>query len=160
MGCGGMSFEDNHEKATEGFVTVVTADQLFGIKLERVRDVFVPQGLSPVPLAPPEVAGLLNLRGRIVTALDLRRRLGLPPREVGKHTVAVGIEERGELYGLIADRVGDVLWLKPSDYEPIPANLDARWEQVCSGVYRLDGRLMVVLDVDKVLDFSQFGAAA
>ena len=75
-------------------------------------------------------------------------------------TVAVGIEERGELYGLIADRVGDVLWLKPSDHEAIPANLDARWEQICSGVYRLDGQLMVVLDIDKVLDFSQFGAAA
>jgi purine-binding chemotaxis protein CheW len=160
MGCGGMSGEANHEKATEGFVTVVTAGQLFGLKLERVRDVFVPQGLSSVPLAPPEVAGLLNLRGRIVTALDLRRRLGLPPQEVGMPTVAVGIEERGELYGLIADRVGDVLWLKPSDHEAIPANLDARWEQICSGVYRLDGQLMVVLDIDKVLDFSQFGAAA
>ena len=67
------------EQATEGYVTVVTGGQLFGLKLERVRDVFVPRGLSEVPLAPPEVAGLLNLRGRIVTAIDLRRRLGLPP---------------------------------------------------------------------------------
>lgn len=155
-----MNGEGNGEQATEGFVTVVTGGQIFGLKLDRVRDVFVPQGLSAVPLAPPEVAGLLNLRGRIVTALDLRTRLGLPPREAGKRAVAVGIEDRGELYGLIADKVGDVLWLKPSAYEANPANLDPRWAQVCSGVYRLDGELMVVLDVDKVLDFSQFGAAA
>jgi purine-binding chemotaxis protein CheW len=113
-----------------------------------------------VPLAPPEVAGLLNLRGRIVTALDLRRRLGLPPRDAGQPTVAVGIEDRGELYGLIADRVGDVLWLKPSSFESNPANLDPRWARVCAGVHRLDGDIMVVLDVDKLLDFSQFGAAA
>jgi len=149
-----------NDEQSEGFVTVLTAGQLFGVKLERVRDVFVPQALSTVPLAPPEVAGVLNLRGRIVTALDLRRRLGLPPREDGKPTVAVGIEDRGELYGLIADKVGDVMWLPASQYEAAPANLDPRWAQVCAGVYRLDGRLLVVLDVDKILDFSQFGAAA
>lgn len=149
-----------NDEQSEGFVTVFTAGQLFGMKLERVRDVFVPQALSTVPLAPPEVAGVLNLRGRIVTALDLRRRLGLPPREDGKPTVAVGIEDRGELYGLIADKVGDVMWLPASQYEAAPANLDPRWAQVCAGVYRLDGRLLVVLDVDKILDFSQFGAAA
>lgn len=149
-----------NDEQSEGFVTVFTAGQLFGLKLERVRDVFVPQALSAVPLAPPEVAGVLNLRGRIVTALDLRRRLGLPPRGDGKPTVAVGIEDRGELYGLIADKVGDVMWLPASQYETAPANLDPRWAQVCAGVYRLDGRLLVVLDVDKILDFSQFGAAA
>ncbi|HUU67359.1 MAG TPA: chemotaxis protein CheW [Methyloceanibacter sp.] len=155
-----MSCDHNHDQAAEGFVTVVTAGQLFGLRLDRVRDVFVPQNISTVPLAPPEVAGLLNLRGRIVTVLDLRRRLGLPPRDDGEPTVAVGIEDRGELYGLIADRVGDVLWLKPSSFEANPANLDPRWAQLCAGVYRLDGDLMVVLDVDKVLDFSQFGVAA
>src|SRR3954470_8495448 len=102
------------DEATEGYVTVVTAGQLFGLKLERVRDVFVPRGLSRVPLAPPEVAGLLNLRGRIVTAIDLRRRLGPAPREDGGAPVAVGIEDRGELYGLIVDAVGDVLRFKRS----------------------------------------------
>lgn len=155
-----MSFDENQEQAIQGFVTVMTGGQLFGLRLDRVRDVFVPQALSAVPLAPPEVAGLLNLRGRIVTALDLRRRLGLPPRDAGQPTVAVGIEDRGELYGLIADRVGDVLWLKPSSFENNPANLDPRWAQVCAGVHRLDGAIMVVLNVDKLLDFSQFGAAA
>lgn len=156
-----MSAEDNEfDQASEGFVTVVTGGQLFGLRLERVRDVFVPRGLSQVPLAPPEVAGLLNLRGRIVTAIDLRRRLGLPPRTDGGKPVAVGIEERGELYGVIVDRVGDVLRLKRSSYDANPVNLDQRWAKVCAGVHRLDHGLMVVLDVDKVLDLSQFGAAA
>lgn len=148
------------EQATEGYVTVVTAGQLFGLRLERVRDVFVPRGLSQVPLAPPEVAGLLNLRGRIVTAIDLRRRLGLPPRADGAAPVAVGIEERGDLYGLIVDQVGDVLRLKRSSFEANPVNLDMRWSLVCAGVHRLEHDLMVVLDVDKVLDLSQFGVAA
>jgi purine-binding chemotaxis protein CheW len=148
------------DEATEGFVTVVTGGQLFGLRLERVRDVFVPRGLSQVPLAPPEVAGLLNLRGRIVTAIDLRRRLGLPPRSDGGTPVAVGIEERGELYGLIVDRVGDVLRLKRSSYDANPVNLDQRWTKVCAGVHRLDHGLMVVLDVDKILDLTQFGVAA
>jgi purine-binding chemotaxis protein CheW len=160
MGGRGMSGHMCKEQATEGFVTVITAGQLFGLKLGRVRDVFVPQGLSVVPLSPPEVAGLLNLRGRIVTALDLRWRLGLPPREDGKKSVAIGLEDRGELYALIVDKVGDVMWLPASQYEAAPANLDSRWAQVCSGVYRLEGRLLVVLDVDKILDFGRFGAAA
>jgi len=134
-----MSAEENEfEQATEGFVTVVAGGQLFGLRLDRVRDVFVPRGLSQVPLAPPEVAGLLNLRGRIVTAIDLRRRLGLPPRADGGAPVAVGIEERGELYGLIVDQVGAVLRLKRSSYETNPVNLDQRWGQVCAGVHRLD----------------------
>jgi purine-binding chemotaxis protein CheW len=156
-----MSPEENEfDQADEGFVTVVTGGQLFGLRLERVRDVFVPRGLSQVPLAPPEVAGLLNLRGRIVTAIDLRRRLGLPPRTDGGTPVAVGIEERGELYGVIVDRVGDVLRLKRSSYDANPVNLDQRWAKVCAGVHRLDHGLMVVLDVDKVLDLNQFGVAA
>jgi purine-binding chemotaxis protein CheW len=156
-----MRAEDSeHDQATEGFVTVMTGGQLFGLRLERVRDVFVPRGLSKVPLAPPEVAGLLNLRGRIVTAIDLRRRLGLPPREDGGAPVAVGIEERGELYGLIVDRVGDVLRLKRSSHEANPVNLDQRWAKVCAGVHRLDHGLLVVLDVDKVLDLSGVGVAA
>jgi purine-binding chemotaxis protein CheW len=147
------------DPATQGYVTVETAGQLFGLPIERVRDVFVPRGLSKVPLAPPEVAGLLNLRGRIVTAIDLRRRLGLPPRGDGAAPIAIGMEERGELYGLLVDRAGDVLHLERATYDSNPVNLDARWTRVCAGVHRLEHGLMVVLDVEKVLDFNQFGIA-
>ena len=106
---------DGSVEAKTGFVTVRTAGQLFGLGIAQVRDVFVPKGLSTVPLAPPEVAGLLNLRGRIVTAIDLRLRLGLPRREADASRIAIGIEERGELYGLLVDEVGDVLWVTSAD---------------------------------------------
>jgi purine-binding chemotaxis protein CheW len=147
------------DQATQGYVTVETAGQLFGLRIERVRDVFVPRGLSKVPLAPPEVAGLLNLRGRIVTAIDLRRRLGLPPRKEDATPIAIGMEERGELYGLLVDRAGDVLHLERSTYDANPVNLDGRWTRVCAGVHRLEHGLLIVLDVEKVLDFNRFGVA-
>ena len=154
MGTRGMN-EPSEIAEEQDFVTVVTAGQVFGLTLDRVRDVFVPRGLSPVPLAPPEVAGLLNLRGRIVTAVDLRRRLGLGPRNSATSPVAVGIEERGELYGLIVDEVGDVLRLPRTRREANPVNLDEHWADICDGVYQLDDGLMVVLDVDKVLAFER-----
>ena len=155
-----MSERNGPSEAKQGFVTVTTGGQLFGIRITKVRDVFVPKGLSRVPLAPPEVAGVLNLRGRIVTAIDLRRRLGLPAGTDGGTQVAVGIEDRGELYGLLVDRIGDVLWLTTATLEANPVNLGRRWSYVCDGVHRLDGGLMVVLDVDKVLDLSHLGVTA
>ena len=97
-----------------------------------------------MPLAPPEVAGLLNLRSRIVTAIDLRLRLWLPPREADSNRIAIGIEERGELYGLLVDEVGDVLWVASATFEANLVNLDPRLAQVCAGVHRLEGGLMVV----------------
>ncbi len=144
----------------EGFVAVTTAGQLFGLALPCVRDVFVPRGLTKVPLAPPEIAGVLNLRGRVVTAISLRARLGLAASGAGSEPLAVGIERHGELYGIVVDRVGDVQWLKRSAYEPNPVNLDRKWRAMCNGVYRLDDGLMAVLDVDKVLDLTHGRDAA
>jgi len=155
-----VSLEQNVDQAPNGLVTVAIADQFFGVPLSRVSHVFVPDQLSPVPLAPPEIAGLLNLRGRIVTALDLRTRLGLPRREPGASKVALGVEKGGELFGLIADKAGDAMWTAPSGFEPAPANLDARWASLCAGVCRLDDGLLTVLDVDQVLDISHCGVAA
>jgi purine-binding chemotaxis protein CheW len=116
--------------------------------------------VTRVPLAPREVAGVLNLRGRIVTAIDMRSSLGLPARETGKPPMAVGIEKSGEAYGLVIDQVGEVLSLNREDCEPNPANLDPRWRKVSRGVYRLDGNLLVVLDVDRILDFDKAAGAA
>ncbi|MGI8724716.1 MAG: chemotaxis protein CheW [Methyloceanibacter sp.] len=116
-----MSERGGQSEAKQGFVTVTTEGQMFAIRIARVRDVFVPKGLSTVPLAPPEVAGVLNLRGRIVTAIDLRRRLGLPASTDGRTQVAVGIEGRGELYGLLVDCIGDVLWLTTATFEANPS---------------------------------------
>jgi len=141
----------NTNSATTQYVTVVIAGQLFGLSIEQVHDVFMPDRMTRVPLSPPEVAGVLNLRGRIVTAIDMRRRLNLPEREFEAAAMAVGIEFKGESYGLIIDRVGEVLELPVAEREPNPTNLDARWAAISNGVHRLEGQLMVILDVSRLL---------
>ena len=136
------------------YVTVMLDGQLFGLPISRVQDVFMPDRLTRVPLAPPEIAGVLNLRGRIVTAVDLRLRLGLAPRGDGRPPMAVGIELKGESYGLLIDSVGEVMKLMNGAREANPVNLDARLARVSAGVHRLEGQLMVILDVDRVLDMT------
>jgi purine-binding chemotaxis protein CheW len=133
------------------YVTVVIGGQLFGLPIERVHDVFMPASITRVPLARREIAGVLNLRGRIVTAIDMRRRLHLPERADGGATMAVGIEHKGESYGLLIDNVGEVLNLPTAGREANPVNLDSRWASISGGVHRLNGQLMVILDVDRVL---------
>ncbi|MEA2906135.1 MAG: purine-binding chemotaxis protein CheW [Alphaproteobacteria bacterium] len=142
------------------YVTATVGGQLFGLPISRVQDVFVPERLTRVPLASCEIAGLLNLRGRIVTAIDMRRRLDLPAPDDGRSRMAIGIEWRGESYGLLIDAIGEVLKLPVSGREEIPVNLDARLARVSAGVYRLDGCLMVVLDVDRVLEVGARAEAA
>jgi purine-binding chemotaxis protein CheW len=134
------------------YVTVMIGGQLFGLPISRVQDVFMPDRVTRVPLSAPEIAGVLNLRGRIVTAIDMRRRLGLPPRTDDKPSMAVGIELKGESYGLLIDTVGEVMKLSETTRESNPVNLDARLGRVSGGVHRLDGQLMVILDVDHVLN--------
>lgn len=152
----------NSAAETSEYVTVFVDDTMFGLAIGRVHDVFVPSGVTPVPLSPPEIVGLLNLRGRIVTALCLRRRLGLPDRAQGAKEMAIGLEQNGETSALVVDGVGEVLKLGADTHEPVPINLDARWRDLSKGVHRLDGRLLVILDVDALLAFEaerQAGAA-
>lgn len=133
------------------YVTLTVGEQMFGLPIERVHDVFMPSALTPVPLAPHEISGLLNLRGRVVTALCLRRRLGLPVREDGGRPMAVGLDHEGEAFGLLVDAVGEVLKLSRDDREPNPAHMDARWTKLSQGVHRLDQKLLIILDVGAVL---------
>jgi len=142
------------------YVTFTTAGQMFGLPIECVQDVFKPSSITRVPLAGPEIAGVLNLRGRIVTAIELRSRLGLAARDAGQVPMAIGIESRGESFGLLVDTVGEVLKLPDDEREPNPINLDRNLGRVSAGVYRLDGHLLVVLDIDRVLDLSPEAAAA
>jgi purine-binding chemotaxis protein CheW len=142
------------------YVTVTIGDQLFGLPIARVQDVFAPGNLTPVPLAPPEIAGVLNLRGRIVTTIDMRCALGLARREVGADSMAIGIECDGESYGLVVDAVGEVLQLEEGARQPAPSNLDARLARVAAGIYRLEDQLLVVLDVERLLDLKPTTMAA
>jgi purine-binding chemotaxis protein CheW len=137
--------------ATE-FVTFTIAGQAFGLPIGRVQDVFKPARITRVPLAGAEIAGVLNLRGRIMTAIDMRHRLDVKKREDGAAPMAIGIEAKGESFGLLVDAVGEVLKLADFYREPNPINLDGKLAALSAGVYRLDGALLVVLDVDRILD--------
>jgi purine-binding chemotaxis protein CheW len=142
------------------YVTALIGGQLFGLPILRVQDVFAPERLTRVPLAPGEIAGVLNLRGRIVTLIDMRHRLGLAKRDDEQAVMALGVESRGESYGLLIDSVGEVLKLDDMACEPNPSNLDPRLASVSTGIYRLDGQLLMVLDVDRVLDIGMKAVAA
>ena len=141
------------------FVTVRLGGQLAGIPVLSVHDVLSPQKITFIPRAPKAVAGVLNLRGRIVTAIDLRCRLGLPPQENGRASMSVVIEHHGEPYSLQIDSVGEVLSLSSDTYERNPVSLDPTWQAISQGIYKLDGELIVILDIDKLLDFATLAAA-
>ncbi len=135
------------------YLTINLADQMFGIPVLQVQDVLGSHDVAHIPLAPAEVAGALNLRGRIVTAINVRKSLGLAERSTKKTTqMSVVVEHDNELYSLIIDEVGDVLSLDYSDYEQTPATLDPVWRNISMGIFRLENKLLVVLDVPKLLD--------
>ena len=150
---------DRGEGAQAEFVTMSVADQLFGIPVLLVQDALKSQKITRIPLASREVAGALNLRGRIVTAIDVRRRLGLPDRPENELGMNIVVEHGGELYSLIVDSVGEVLTVDADTFERNPATLDPGWKSFCKGIYRLDGNLLLSLDVANLLTFQTATAA-
>lgn len=147
------------DDAGRQYVTMFIDGQLFGIPVLQIQDVLSPQKITPVPLAPKEVAGSLNLRGRIVTAIDVRVRLGLPDRDDGEKNMSVVVDYNGEFYSLIIDQVGEVMTLKTDDYEKTPATLDPKWLEIADGVYRLKDQLLIVLDIKRLLRVEELTAA-
>ena len=154
----GAAANDSHSGQIQ-YVTVFIGGQLFGLPIHKVHDVFVPESMTRVPLSAPEVAGVLNLRGRIVTAIDVRTRLGISPREDKTKSMSVVVDHGGEFYSLIVDQVGEVMALAASDYEKTPATLDERWREISDGVYRLKDNLLIVLDVKRLLRLEEVVAA-
>jgi purine-binding chemotaxis protein CheW len=145
---------------TEGHADLVSMfieGQMFGIPVLVVQDVLGPQKITRIPLAPPEVAGSLNLRGRIVTAIDVRLRLKLPQKKTaaGGAGMSVVVDMKGELYSLRVDQVGEVLSLPAAKFERNPPTLDTLWREFSTGIYRLEDKLLVILDVPRLLDFTK-----
>ncbi|WID98006.1 chemotaxis protein CheW [Bosea vestrisii] len=145
------AFEDSLD-----YVTVTVGGQLLGLPIARVQDVFIATRITPVPLAPSEIVGLINLRGRVVTAICMRRRMGHADAAPGgadkSELTAVGIDQGGEAFALIVDTVGEVMRLSRTTFELVPIHLDRAWAALAKGVHRLDDRLLVVIDVDAVLN--------
>jgi purine-binding chemotaxis protein CheW len=137
---------------TEQFVTMRVNGQLFGIGVKQVRDVLLPQPTTPVPLAAKEIAGVLNLRGCIVTAIDMRKRLLIPASDINEKNMSVVVEYQDDLYSLIVDSIGDVLDLDISGFSAHPDTLSQEWQAISLGVFILENELLIAVDVEKLLD--------
>lgn len=137
--------------ASSGFVTFRVHEQWLGVPVSMVQEVLLAQRLAEVPLAPAEVAGFLNLRGQIVTAVDLRTRLDIEGESVLETAMNVVVRHEDELFSLLVDDVGDVLEIEHGRIEAVPPTLDACWRTVGVGIVRREADLLVVLDVGALL---------
>jgi purine-binding chemotaxis protein CheW len=138
---------DNHQ-----FCTLRIGEHLFGIPVLRVQEVISYQAMTRVPLAPPVLCGLINLRGQIVTAIDMRRRLDMPERPEGELPMNVVLNTAGGAVSLLVDDIGDVVEVTDSIHEPPPETLRGVAKELIRGVYKFDGRLLLELDVDRSVD--------
>lgn len=136
--------------AQNQYVSFLIADQLLGVPVDIVQEVLNPQAIAKTPKARPEIAGLLNLRGQIVTAVDLRKCLKLPANSSERPSMNVVVRHKGESYSLLVDEVGDVINVSNEQFEPPPVTLDQHWKTMVSGVFRLEERLFIVLNVSAV----------
>lgn len=146
-----LGITDDTEPA-EDYLIIYLEDQTFGVPVLQIQDVLGSMSFTRVPLSPPEVSGALNLRGRIVTAINVRQRLGLPKYSGDKPPLSVVVEHESELYSLVIDGVGDVLSIKERLIQDSPPTLDQLWRDISTGVFRMDEKLMLVLDVSKLLE--------
>ncbi|MBT5938623.1 MAG: chemotaxis protein CheW [Rhodospirillaceae bacterium] len=146
-------------KETEDFVTFKVGAQIFGVPVLNVRDILHLEKIAFIPLAPPQVAGSINLRGQIVTVIDVRVCLGLTTQSVriddsveGEQPIGVTIEKGSDLYTLLVDEIGDVLSVADDQKEPIPNTIDPKWREYATCIYRLEGELLIVLDSDRLAE--------
>jgi purine-binding chemotaxis protein CheW len=140
--------------------TFSVGDLFFGVDVLSVQEVLRFQQMTAVPLAPDVIEGLINLRGHIVTAIDLRRRLGLPPRQPGNTPLNVVVRTEGGAISLLVDEIGDVLEIDPAAREQPPGNLDPAVRELIDGVFKLPGRLLLVLNAERTVDLTATGSAA
>jgi purine-binding chemotaxis protein CheW len=134
--------------STQRFSTFTVDNLLFGIDVLKVQEVLRCQEITKVPLAPPEVEGLINLRGQIVTAINARRLLQLPARTQGAKPMNMVIRRDGAAVSLLVDDIGDVIEVASDLFEPAPDNMPRSQTELLEGVFKLDGRLLLVLNTD------------
>lgn len=139
-------------EATGQFVTLRLKGQLIGLPIGQVRDVFQISEVTPIPHAEASVQGLVNLRGRIIVLFSLAGLLGVPEGAPAKTRMAVGVDWRGETYGILIDDIGDVIELPLSQSEDLPTHLDHSWTRHACRLHKLDSELMVELDLTALLE--------
>ena len=137
------------------YVTMRIEGQLIGIDVTTVRDVIKSQNITPIPLAPADIEGAFNLRGRVVTVVNMRTRLDSSGESDKAKMMNVVIEHDSELYSFMVDSVGDVLDLDYSDFETVPGNIDPKWKEFASGIFRLEEEILVVLSKEAILNFKR-----
>jgi purine-binding chemotaxis protein CheW len=140
------------------FCTFLLDDLYLGVEVHKVQEVLRYQPMTPVPLAPPMVRGLINLRGQIVTAIDLRRRLGMPSLPPDELPMNVVIRSGDSAVSLLVDEIGDVVEVSDQVHEHPPENLRGPLRGLTRGVYKLDGRLLLSLDTDQIIEIPSAGA--
>jgi purine-binding chemotaxis protein CheW len=145
--------------ASGQFSTFYVGDLFFGVDVLNVQEVLRFQHMTPVPQAPGVIEGLINLRGQIVTAIDMRGRLRLPPRAGDKSPMNIVVRTTGGAVSLLVDEIGDVLDMDPATYERPPENLDPAARELIRGVYKLKGRLLLVLDAERTAEITVAGNA-
>lgn len=147
-----MQAQDDHSGSKqEKLVTFRVAGQLFGLQATKVRDVLRPAALMRVPLAKSYVAGAMNLRGHIVTAINLKSKLGIDKTQENKRSMCLVVEHHGELVSLLVDSIGDVMDYAEADIASNPASLSEAWKAVSAGIVRLKNELLVILQPETLL---------
>jgi purine-binding chemotaxis protein CheW len=155
------AFVSSHEgQKQSGVFTVRAAGELFGLPVEAVHTIFRISKITPIPLGPAIVVGLVNLRGKVVTAVSMRRRLEMKDIELYEGALAIGIEHHAESYALLVDEVGDVVNISESERIAAPANMSSFRLNLTAGVYRLDAGFISVLDMDALLDFNHASSSS
>ena len=143
--------EHNKEKDLKKFVTMKIGAQDFGISVDFVVDVLFPQHVTPIPLVRQEIIGSLNLRGRIVTALDIRSLMEINKPLDPSHAMCVVVEHEDELFSLVVDEVGDVVSFSMDEMVENPDNLSPVWQEMSLGILPLKEELLVILDINKIM---------
>jgi purine-binding chemotaxis protein CheW len=146
-------------QAGQQFSTFYVADLFFGVDVLRVQEVLRFQQMTRVPQAPDVIEGLINLRGQIVTAIDMRRRLRLPPRAANQTPMNMVVRTEEGAVSLLVDEIGDVLDVDAAAHERPPENLDPAARELILGVYKLKDRLLLVLDTERTVDLTGRRAA-
>jgi purine-binding chemotaxis protein CheW len=141
-------------QVSQKFSTFFVADLFFGVDVLNVQEVLGFQQITPVPQAPKVIAGLINLRGQIVSAIDMRRRLRLPPLAADKSPINIVVRTSGGAVSLLVDEIGDVLDTDAATYERPPYNLQPAAKELIRGVYKLKGRLLLVLDAERTTELA------